>query len=82
MLSNKGALIEEVLDLACEQLPEEISLKVMVEPDGADRPYSPLTEADYAKYRALVDSSDAVGPFADGPFAATSLFVVQEPVVV
>ena len=73
---------------------EEISLKVMVEPDGADMPYSPPTEADYAKYRALVDSSkqlptrpmdciisDVVGPFVDGPYAAISLFVVQEPVV-
>jgi len=61
---QQDALIDEVLDLACEQLINEISFKVMVETDGGDRPYSPQTAEDYATYSALVDSSKAGNSFA------------------
>ena len=61
---QQDALIDEVLDLACEQLINEISFKVMVETDGGDRPYSPPTAEDYATYSALVDSSKAGDSFA------------------
>jgi len=36
---QQDALIDEVLDLACEQLINEISFKVMLEADGDDKPY-------------------------------------------
>ena len=61
---QQDALIDEVLDLACEQLINEISFKVMVETDGGDRPYSPPTAEDYATYSALVDSLKAGDSFA------------------
>ena len=61
---QQDALIDEVLDLACEQLINEISFKVMVETDGGDRPYSPPTVEDYATCGALVDSSKTVASFA------------------
>ena len=47
---QEAALIDEVLDKICEKLPEEISVKVMVEADGEDRPYSPPTEEEYARF--------------------------------
>jgi len=47
---QEAALIDEVLDKTCEKLLEEISVKVMVEADGEDRPYSPPTEEEYARF--------------------------------
>ena len=57
-------LIDDALDIACEQLINEISFKVMLEADGDDKPYSPPTAEDYATYSALVDSSKTVASFA------------------
>ena len=48
-------MIDEVLDKTCERLLEEISVKIMVEANGEDRPYSPPTE-EYARFQALLES--------------------------
>ena len=54
---QEATLIDEVLDKACESLLEEISVKVMVEANGEDRPYSPPTEEESARFQALLESS-------------------------
>ena len=88
---REAALIDEVLDKTCERLLEEISVKVMVEANGEDRLYSPPTEEEYVRFRALVDSSkqmhtrplecEVTADSLDGSLpAAASPFVVQEPV--
>jgi hypothetical protein len=61
---KQAALIEEGLDLPCEQLFNEISIKVMLEPDdGVTKEiYSPLTEEELAAYNALVDSPNKIHP--------------------
>ncbi|KAJ1274505.1 hypothetical protein BS78_05G067100 [Paspalum vaginatum] len=64
---QQASLISESLDLACNQLIEEISIKVMLEKDeGVDdeRHYSPLTAADLATYNATVGSQCAIPPSA------------------
>jgi len=88
---QEAALVDEVIDKACDELLEEISIKVIVETDGEDRPYSPPTEEEYVRFRALVDSSkqmhtrplecEVTADSLDGSLpAAASPFVVQEPV--
>jgi hypothetical protein len=60
---QEASLIKETLDLACGQLFEEISIKVMMEPvDGEpNKHYSPLRDEELAAYNALMDS-----PIGDG----------------
>ena len=74
--------------MACESLLEEISVKIMVEGNGEDRPYSPTTE-EPARFQALLESSqqlrtrpqervvDTVVHSSDGslPVAASSFVV-------
>ena len=50
------------VDLACEQLLTELSIKVMLESDVGSqrRPYSPLTEEELATYNILVDSPNKI----------------------
>jgi hypothetical protein len=65
MSSHKlASLVEEGLDMACEQLFNEISIKVMLEPDdGPTREnYSPLTEEELAAFNACVDSPNKIHP--------------------
>jgi hypothetical protein len=59
-----ASLVEEGLDMACEQLFNEISIKVMLEPDdGPTREnYSPLTEEELAAFNACVDSPNKIHP--------------------
>jgi hypothetical protein len=55
---KQTSLFWEALDLACDKLFNEISIKVMLEPDdGTSRKsYTPLTEEELGSYNALVDS--------------------------
>jgi hypothetical protein len=55
---KQASLFREALDLACDKLFNEISIKVMLEPDdGTSRKsYTPLTEEELGSYNALVDS--------------------------
>ncbi|WVZ54189.1 hypothetical protein U9M48_005027 [Paspalum notatum var. saurae] len=65
MISQQQAsLISDSLDLACNQLLEEISIKVMVENDeGAlEKCYSPLTVEELDTYNATVGSLLAIHP--------------------
>ena len=50
--------MKEALDLACSQLINEISLKVMVEKDDGEmgKKFSPPTTEELADYNGLVDS--------------------------
>jgi hypothetical protein len=61
---KQAALIEEGLDLSCEQLFNEISIKVMLEPDdGVTKEIcSPLTEEELTAYNALVNSPNKIHP--------------------
>ena len=53
---KQAALIQEAMDLVCEQLFEEISIKVKVEKEGGEewKRYSPLTEEELATYNAML----------------------------
>jgi len=53
------------MDLACEQLFEEISIKVMVEKEGGEewKRYSPLTEEELATYNAMLAPPIKPHPF-------------------
>jgi hypothetical protein len=57
-------LFREALDLACDKLFNDISIKVMLEPDdGTSRKsYTPLTEEKLGSYNTLVDSTARVHP--------------------
>jgi len=54
---QEAALIDEVLDKTCERLLKEISVKIMVEANGEDRPYSPPIEEEYARFQAMLEAS-------------------------
>jgi len=55
---QQDSLLHAGLDLACQQLLDEISLKVMLESDDGltRKTYSPPTEEELADYRAAVSS--------------------------
>jgi hypothetical protein len=61
---KQASLFREALDLACDKLFDEISIKVMIEPDdGTSRKsYTPLTEEELGSYNALMDSPAKVHP--------------------
>lgn len=63
---KQAALIEKSLNIACEQLIQEISLKVMIEQDEGEarKTYSPPTEAEIAAYLAAVEPAEVV--FGEG----------------
>ncbi|KAG2586030.1 uncharacterized protein LOC120675719 [Panicum virgatum] len=62
---KQAALIQEAIDLACEQLFEEISIKVMVEKEGGEewKRYSPLTEEELATYNSMITPPIKPHPF-------------------
>jgi hypothetical protein len=52
---RQATLIQEALDLACEQLFDEISIKVMLEKDSVGwKTYNPLTDEERRMYNARV----------------------------
>jgi hypothetical protein len=55
---KQASLFREALDLACDKLFNEISIKVTLEPDDgtSGKSYTPLTEEELGSYNALVDS--------------------------
>jgi hypothetical protein len=57
---QQTSLVHEAIDLACEQLLQEISTKVMLDADdgSARKSYSPLTDEELANYNMLVNSSN------------------------
>jgi hypothetical protein len=61
---KQASLFQEALDLACDKLFNEISIKVMLEPDdGTSRKiFTPLTEEELGSYNALVDSPVKIHP--------------------
>jgi hypothetical protein len=61
---KQASLLLEALDLACDKLLNEISIKVMLEPHDGDskKIYSPLTEEELDSYNALLDSPDKILP--------------------
>jgi hypothetical protein len=56
---QQAALVNEAIDMACDQLLEELCCKVMMEPDDAqdDAPYSPPATTERATFDALVAAS-------------------------
>jgi hypothetical protein len=62
-------LLQEALDLACEQLFDEISIKVMAEKDSVGwKPYSPLTDEERRMYNAMVSPPVNPHPFFSDEF--------------
>jgi Zn-dependent M28 family amino/carboxypeptidase len=61
---KRASLFRDALDLACDKLFDEISIKVMLESDdGTSRKsYTPLTEEELESYNILVDSTAKVHP--------------------
>lgn len=61
---KQEALVKEALDLACSQLINEISLKVMLEADDGDmrKKFSPPTTEELADFNGLVDSHNKTHP--------------------
>jgi hypothetical protein len=52
---RQATMIQEALDMACEQLLDEISIKVMLEKDSVGwKSYSPLTDEERRLYNARV----------------------------
>jgi hypothetical protein len=57
-------MIQEALDMACEQLLDEISIKVMLEKDSVGwKSYSPLTDEERRMYNAMVSPLVNPHPF-------------------
>jgi hypothetical protein len=56
---QQAALVNEAIDMACDQLLEEICCKVLMEPNDAqdDAPYSPPSVTERATFDALVAAS-------------------------
>jgi hypothetical protein len=53
----QATMIQEALDMACEQLLDEISIKVMLEKDSVGwKSYNPLTDEERGLYDARVTS--------------------------
>jgi hypothetical protein len=66
---RQATLIQEALDMACEQLFDEISIKVMLEKDSEGlNHYIPLTEEERRMYNAMV-----APPINPHPFFLMSL---------
>ena len=73
---KQAALVEEALDLACTQLINEISIRVMLESEDGDKrkTFSPLTVEELTDYNKLVDSSNKINPssvFLSSPATST-----------
>jgi hypothetical protein len=62
-------LLQEALDLACEQLFDEINIKVMAEKDSVGwKRYNPLTEEERTMYNAMVSPPVNPHPFFSDEF--------------
>jgi hypothetical protein len=67
--NGQATLIQEALDMACEQLLDEISIKVMLEKDPMRwKAYNPLTDEERRLYNALVTPPVNPHPFIFGVF--------------
>jgi hypothetical protein len=66
---RQATLIQEALDVACEQLLDEISIKVMLEKDHVGwKAYNPLTDEERRLYNALVTPPVNPHPFISSVF--------------
>jgi hypothetical protein len=66
---RQATLIQEALDLACEQLLDEIRIKVMLEKDPVGwKAYSPLTDEERRLYNAMVSPPINPHPFVSDVF--------------
>jgi hypothetical protein len=66
---RQATMIQEALDMACEQLLDEISIKVMLEKDPVGwKAYNPLTDEEQRLYNALVTPPVNPHPFISGVF--------------
>jgi hypothetical protein len=62
-------MIQEALDMACEQLLDEISIKVMLGKDSVGlKSYSPLTDEERRMYNAMVSPRVNPHPFVSDEF--------------
>jgi hypothetical protein len=73
-----ASLLVEALDLACDKLFNEISIKAMLDRDDRTltKKLTPLTQEELATYNTLVDSPDKVHPsvfFPPSPESPTSV---------
>jgi hypothetical protein len=61
---KQASLFREALDLSCDKRFNEISIKVMLEPDDrtSRKIFTPLTEEELGSYNALVDSLVKIHP--------------------
>lgn len=59
-----ASLVNEALDTACEELINEISIRVMLEPDDGTlrKNYTPLSEEELTAYNNLVNSPNKLQP--------------------
>jgi hypothetical protein len=59
---KQASLFQEALDLACDKLFDEISIKVMLEPidETTRKSYTPLTHEELDSYNTLVDPTAKV----------------------
>jgi hypothetical protein len=66
---RQATLLQEALDLACEQLFDEISIKVMAEKDSMGwKRYSLLTDEEWRMYNAMVSPPVNPHPFFSNEF--------------
>jgi hypothetical protein len=66
---RQATLIQEALDMTCEQLLDEISIKVMLEKDPVGwKSYSPLTHEQRRLYNAMVSPPVNPHPFVSNVF--------------
>jgi hypothetical protein len=66
---KQDILIQETLDMACVQLLDEISIKVMLEKDPVRwKSYSPLTDEERRMYNAMVSPPVNPHPFFSDEF--------------
>jgi hypothetical protein len=66
---RQATMIQEALDMACEQLFDEISIKVMLEKDSVGwKSYIPLTDEEWRMYNAMVSPPVKPHPFFSDEF--------------
>jgi hypothetical protein len=66
---RQATMIQEALDMACGQLLDEISIKVVLEKDSVGwKSYSPLTDEECRMYNAMVSPPVNPHPFLSDEF--------------
>jgi hypothetical protein len=77
---RQATLIQEALDMACEQLLEEISIKVILEKDLVGwKSYSPLTGEERRMYNAMVSPPVNPHPFVSDVFEQAGVITSLRP---